>query len=472
MKSLSKPKPASRSKSVLVVEIGSNQVTLAEVSTRPQSDAVRMVEVFADLGTAAGDNHAAIAAAVAKACTNHRVSSREVVLLLPRSVVAVKTLKVPPCPPTERAQMVRLAVAGRSTVAIDDLCVGFVAPQDTADVACDVLVATLPKRAADAWQAAFSDLGLQVTSIGVQGLAVAEVLAAHGVVQGLAVYVNHHDCLAVSFDQGQVTALAQAAFDPAQNSAEQAATLIRRLRLQQKSDATSAPVYVACQDHSDFAASLRQQLGSDCEIHTLELTGDFHTTAAQGWRQGVIKSHALDLLAPVATAPQASRPRWIPIAAGIALCVTLGFAWHDHHQRVLDGQIEQLERQHQLLSNRIKQSEPLSKSFALIDKWSKTQVSWLDALSGLVDKWPDTKVAYVNQMRFETLDSNGQASVRLTGQATDTTSITGFQNAIIAESDRYELFPHGIRPGSENPDYPVHFDLEVHFHQRTNPTSH
>lgn len=472
MKSLSKPQPTSRAKSALVVEISANRVILTEISTRPQPELVRKVEVLADLAATSPESYTAIAAATAQARTQHRLGSRDVVLLLPRSAVAVKTLKVPPCPRAERAAMIRMAVAGRSTVAIDELCVGYVEPHEAEDVACEVLVATMPKRLAEAWQAAFSDAGLPLTSIGVQGLAVAQVLATHGVAQGLAVYVNQQDCLAVSFEQGQVVALTQSTLEPTNNSAEQAATLIRRLLLQQKSESQHTTIHVASHNEVEFAASLRQQLDGRCEIQSLTLSGDLDTTAAQGWRQGVINSQALDLLAPVATTPEARRPRWVAIAAGIVLCVVLGVAWLDYQQSTLDGQIEQLERQHQMLTKRIKQSEPLSKSFGVIEKWSKTQVSWLDALKGLVDKWPETRVAYVNQMRFETLDSNGQASVRLTGQATDTASITSFQNAIIAESDRYELFPHGIRPGSENPDYPIHFDLEVHFKQKTEPKKH
>ena len=121
------------------------------------------------------------------------------------------------------------------------------------------------------------------------------------------------------------------------------------------------------------------------------------------------KSHALDFLRPRRKQEPPSRRREYTLAGAAAAAIFLvvgGWFWLQLH--ALNAELEQLTDASKELDNLVKRGQDLDKKIGEIDKWSATDVTWIDELATLSEKLPPAEQLLLYQLRASAKVGGGE----------------------------------------------------------------
>jgi len=450
-----------RSQEILLAELLNQSIRVSRVGWRQGEPEVReQYEIL--LSSASSLDPASIARAITEDARVKQSAIRSIVALLPRNAFALKVLQVPPCQPAELDTLVRMATAGRTSMAVDELGLGYMCRSTTSEGMQDVFVATMAAATRDAWQTAFQAVDYDLRGIGVQGVAITPALVRFGCRNGVVVHVADHECHAMLLDDELPVAVVHGVIRSDGARDAQVATLIRRLLLNKTSLSDCNTIHIHATDAAALASQLQSQFDDGDDVVTpLSIPIAPEQLAALGWMYGAGTTAQLDLSVNPAVNDAKRRPRWIAASLGALLCATAAGAAYEYQCRSWDDEIAALQQTHAELESQIKHYEPVVQAVAAMSPWINQRVNWSNELAQLLDKVPSTDHLALKQIRGELLNSTGQAIVQMSGVADNANTVTEFQQTMASSEAGHELFPRGIRPSTDQGDYPVQFELEI-----------
>ena len=450
------------SQEMLLVELQHQSIRVSRVGRRQGEPEVRD-QYLISLGSTASMEPAVVAGAIAEDPRSKQSGIRSIAILLPRSSFALKVLQVPPCQPTELDTLVRLATAGRTSMAVEELALGYMCRSASVERTQDVLVATMAAATQNEWKAAFQAVGYDLSGVGVQGVAITPALVHYGCRSGVVAHVTDDECYAIALLDELPRAVVHGVIHADSSRDTQVATLIRRLLLNKVSSTECSTIYVHATDAEVLIPQLRSHF-DDSEVAPLSIPIAPERLAALGWMYGAGTTSQLDLFVNHAVNGTKRRPKWIAASLAALLCATAIGAVYEYQCRSWDAEIATLQQTHAELESQIKQYEPVTQAVATISPWIKQRVNWSNEIAQLLDKVPSTQHLALKQIRGELLNSTGQAIVQMTGVADNANTVTEFQQAIASGDAGHELYPRGIRPSTDRSDYPVQFEVEINLH--------
>lgn len=435
------------------------------------------------------------------------LSTRQVVLSVPRQMLVVRQLDVPNVPDEELPDLVRLQAATKSTVSLDQVQIDFVPlPADIDADARHVLMATLPRDRFRRMTGALASAGLQVQSIGVSSLATAELVSRAeeaGAMQpaSLTLIISQHaERLELTLTHGRhvvfshSTQLQGNSLDAESRSvlAEINRALISLQRLMH--DAAIARVWMVTDVESDeLKAALEQRF--NCDVHELDpLASKIVSGSGLELPQGhsafsgpiglvfaAIESNVpqIDLLSP-RKRPEVQDNRRVKILAGVGLAVILFagvYSWRSWKMQDLESDIETATSDAEQIAKLNKAKEPVLDSVQELENWGRGDFDWLASMATLNQSLKsvnaegssgevssDSHQVYVSELHLADATGAALAKVRGTGFARTGTVVDELRREL-REQD-VSVYPSQTKWDRSDPAYVRQFPLEFDAGQR------
>jgi len=163
---------------------------------------------------------------------------------------------------------------------------------------------------------------------------------------------------------------------------------------------------------------------------------------------------AIDFLHPRQPPPPPSRHRQIAaIAAAVVLLAVAALAWYGFEYSRLARQNQELDEQCRVWEGRAKQAERTRKSVAEIEKWTASDIVWLDELAHLSRRFPAAREARLRELTCAASGRNG--TMELDGLAGSAEVISALREEL--QDQKHSLVPKGSGSTEEGGDYTWQF---------------
>lgn len=429
------------------------------------------------------------------------VRGEKVVVTLPRSDVVVKRLEVPDAPDDELPILVRFQAAAKSSQPIDELMLDFLPAPRREGLPREVLVATYPKQSAEQIRAVCAAAGLQLASLGITPVALAELVARNEVSQTephTSIVVSRHgQRLEIFVLRRELLLFSHGTRLPEDYTAheQQQATLAEVSRALVALKGLNATVKVECGwllvspgDHTSLLTSLKSRLG--CEVNLLDpltsVTLESRVSrptdpSLYAGPVGILLSQSgdrvasIDFLAP-RQPPVKKDPRKkqaILAGIGVGVAALLGISWYTYEYLRLNAQLELQIAEDRELNEFIKKGESVVAAAGKLDKWNKRSVGWLDEFAELGQHLPPRDRLFITGLKFEEANQPNPkpgdpiGKVVAVGLARERKDVETLTDTLIKEKDRFPLgapitpAPTSETSSSHDKYYPWHFESEI-----------
>jgi Tfp pilus assembly PilM family ATPase/outer membrane murein-binding lipoprotein Lpp len=419
------------------------------------------------------------------------ISTRNVLVSLPRESVVVRRLTVPNAPDEELPALVQMQAATKSSTPMDQLELDFLPlPLASPDSGRDVLMCTMAKKKTAKVRAILERAGLELECLGISSFATAELIARDQKARKLdssetsLIIARHGHRVEISILQQHTiifshsTQLHSDDEHPRGNESLIVAEVQRSLvSLHPQSGrlrVDRAWLVGEEEEFAELAAVIEKRL--KCESTTLNPEfAHALSNQAQDWPKpiGAFAGPAGLLLGRTDSAvgaidfqnPRKQRPRrdlkklrMIAAAAilGVLFIGAMGYRWWKVGD--LQNEITQKRGQIDQLKQVVKQGEPTMKSAGHVGEWDQKANKELAQIAQLYSAMPGTDLMYLVRYELKSAPANSLGIIQGEGRAKSEPDVREFFD---------KLYNRGIkarastRKQSPDSDYPVQFTLDL-----------
>lgn len=419
------------------------------------------------------------------------VSTKSVLVCLPRESIVVRRLTVPNVPEEELPPLVQMQAATKSSTPIDQLELDFLPlPVGEAEGGRDVLMCTMAKKRSAKMRNVLMSAGLEVEGFGVSSVATAELIAREERKRNLdpaetsLIIAQHGPRVEITIFQKQCVVLShstQIHSDEGESGGDESLIVseVRRSMVSLHPQAGQLRINrVWLVGHEDKLAKLANMIQDRLKCETIALdpaSATDLTNNAASWpepvaafagplgllmSQGGALAQAIDFENPRKARPKRDVKKirlMAATAAGVILFVGLmGYRW----SKVQSLEEERTTRMAQVedMKKMIKAGQPVMESAGLVGEWDQRATQEIAQLGPLYEALPGTDLIYLVEYRFSPASRTSLGQIQAVGRAK-------------AEADVRELFGKLAERGmkvkppkyqqSTDSEYPVEFQLDL-----------
>lgn len=464
----------------LILESTREEIVALEVRT----SAERGVEVLRSARTELLENFAAdpevVAAQIKKLV--REVSTRQVLVVIPREVAVFRQFELPAVPADELPDLVRFQAATRFSTPVDELVIDYIpfAPR-VEGMGHSVLAASLDKDLLERWRKGCELAGLQLVGCTVSSVGLAEAVVRLTPNQTtrrptLIVYGEAAKIELLLLDEGCPLFSAVVHLRGEGQSVER--LLDRELKrafvtLGESHPGVEIDQAVLCGQSTLVGDWLNRTFPdrwttldlANVPTSTLRINGDPNSVSvpALGWAlaQEQPQVLGLDFLRPrKRPEPQDwSKWKWGAVAAvAVLMCLSayIGFRWR---LSALNTELADIEEQTRTLVAQNSAGQPVIASKNVLSNWVDSRQDPVQFLITLNELSPETDRLYFSSLNVSPLGNEVRVRVTGAGQARTRADVEEL-NDRLAESG-FRIRPKAINQNAKDPDYPIAFELDA-----------
>jgi Tfp pilus assembly PilM family ATPase len=463
---------------------------LRGLDVQATGNAVQVRHIF-ELPQPSGQSQPELKAWFLKYLADKNISTRQVVVTLPRESVVVRRLELPDVPEDELPLMVRFQAAAKSSLSLDELALDFIPlPKRDGSVGRDVLLAMVPQAMVSAIRefvegAQRELLAIRLSPVGAAELAT-QIEAANDVDPKSATLIvgRHGERVEISVTWMRQLIFSHAARLADDSPEQQTAVILTEIsrglisfqNLNLGIKLTECLLLGAETDFPGLAAGLQKRLQIPIRtvnpfslaripsesLNTITQPSAFAGVLGSIWTQTQSKIPSFDFLAP--RKPPVKKDKWQERkrlyaigGVGLALAVLVGY-WTGLSN--LDATIESRVNQINLIDGELKKGQPILNSAKALDDWSKEDANVLDELKRFQQLLPATDRMYLAKLSIKSPTLRQGGEIRVEGHARDDKDIREFQKKLLAPETGYQRAPNELK--SENKEfYPRKLDEQI-----------
>lgn len=400
------------------------------------------------------------------------VSTRNVLLVVPRQAAMLKLLDVPEVADDELASLVMLQAESRLSQPLHELCCDFVKLPG----APHALLASVPRTVIDTQTKILNAVGLNViaATIGelnfiqhdpkelVSGLQVGLFIDSHGSQAELVL-----SCLGTPVSTMTVRVSGNS---DANDQRLIASSMTRLLASLPSSLANSRIGSVALFGAravelvpNTASIGLPDALAIHASVVDEAVGFALEPLLAMSLLSRASCDRSLDLLNPRRPSdPQAAgRRRLWRIATAAAALVGIGVFAALEHSQALTAEIRQLKQRDAELAKLIERGQSILGAASFVSDWQQGQVHWPRTVAAFAEQLPSRDRAYLTRLTLEVSPSSATPTIRASGLARNTSDVLQLHQRLLAEEAGYELQPHSIEPNAQDAFFQAKFEIEA-----------
>jgi Tfp pilus assembly PilM family ATPase len=419
-----------------------------------------------EAGAAAGHD-AEVGRTLSKALAEYGISRSDTLVAVGRSSIELKFLSTPPAPPEELPDMVRFQAMRQFTSLGDDWPLDYVPLEPNADGGNNVLAAAISPELVEQIRQTTSAAGVHLQRLVLRPFAAASLLrgeAADGKCRMVVDLLKDEADLTVLIGP-QVIFPRTVRLPPGAEPEILARVLLgegRRTMIAAQNQlggrrVEEVVIFGDGLHHSAVKQLLEKELSlpvtlidpfdriewaDPARAKRPEYPGTFAPLLGMLLDEAANQPHALDFLHPRKRPPKANRNRLYAIAGGAAAAVLLlGFGFIQWQLWSLDKQIRTLGQQRAQEEKAAKASIKPREDVAAIERFLKSDVTWLDELQNLSEQAPPAESLQVSVLNAQFEQKVGGGKITVEGVADKPETISQLEAAIRDESRK--IIPAG-----------------------------
>lgn len=404
------------------------------------------------------------------------ITTKQVIVTLPRESVVVRRLELPDAPDDELPQMVRFQAAAKSSLSLDDLALDFIPlPRREGVPTRDVLLAMVPQSMVSAIREFIDEGQRELLAIRLSPVGAAE-LVAHledskpiDPKSATLIVVRHGERVEISVVWMRQLIFSHAARLAGDTTEQQNAVILTEVsrglmsfqNLNLGFKLTEGFLLGPDDDLPGLAEALKKRLPITVRtvnpFSVVKVTGDSlklvsHQSAYAGhigsvWSQTQPLIEALDFLAPRKPVfkPDTTKERQKKLAIGgaiAAVCVLVIYAislWQLDSGIALRG--DELVK----LDDALKRGKPLLDAAKTIDDWVREDANVLDEIQRFEQQLPSTERVYFTKLAFTAPTARQPAEIRAEGHAREEKDIRELREKLIIPETGYKIAADEIK---------------------------
>ncbi len=414
------------------------------------------------------------------------IRATRTIVTVPRAVITLKQLQVPDAADDDLPRLVQLQAEARSSLAEGEL--DFVPLRKCDDgPGRTVLLATIPGKVIASYSSVLQKAKLRLVSLTPAPLAAAEVLlnrAGRPLEEPNLLISSVGPRVELSLITRRQLAYSHAVRLHGESDHEDGHAVVtavsRMLAGINTPLAAGKPERIwllgGAEEHGLLCSALENHLGCEAELvnpfEGMQTEARFetpkHTSAFAGPVGALLLASgsprpAMNFVSPRKTPVRKSRVKAALCVAVMLAIAVLGSLWSYRNNRLqdIDREIGRLTAADAAIRLEIEQEQPFLNAVTSIETWNANNVRWLDELVAFTEKLPDTQQCYLVELTCDAERKDALGSIKATGYTTKRDHVMALNRRFLADRQRFELVPHGIRPSRSDEHYPSRFDVEV-----------
>lgn len=397
------------------------------------------------------------------------ITTKQVIVTLPRESVVVRRLELPDAPDAELPQLVRFQAAAKSSLALDDLALDFIPlPRREGFPTREVLLAMVPQTMVAAIREFIDEgqrelLAIRLSPIGAAEL-VAQIEGQKPLDAKLATLIvaRHGERVEISVTWMRQLIFSHAARLAGDTSEQQNAVILTEVsrglmsfqNLNLGFKLSEGFVLGADGDLPGLAEALQKRLPITVRtvnpFSLVKVLGDSlklisHQSAYAGllgavWSQTHPQIEELNFLAPrkpvIKPDTRKERTRQAAIGGAVAAVLILLVYWITLGQ--LDAGIERRADELSKLDDTLKKGQPLLESAKTVDEWVSEDANLLDEMARLQRQFPGTDRIYLTKLAINVPNNRQPGDIHAEGHAREEKDIRKLRESLIAPETGYK----------------------------------
>ena len=414
--------------------------------------------------------------------TEHHISTKQVIVTLPRESVVVRRLELPDAPDEDLPQMVRFQAAAKSSLSLDELALDFIPlPRREGSLTRDVLLAMVPQTVVRAIRDFIDDGQRELVAIRLSPIGAAE-LVAH--IEGnkppdpkaaTLIVVRHGERVEISVAWMRQLIFTHAARLADDSTEQQNAVILTEVsrglmafqNLNMGFKLTDGFLLGAEGELPGLAEALQKRLPITVRtvnpFSLVKLADDklkliLHQSAYAGllgsvWSQTQPKIEVLNFLAPrkPVIKPDTTRERRRQAAIGAAVAAVCILLVYGVRLYQLDASISRRGDEISQLDDALKKGKPLLDAARTVDEWVQEDVNMLDEVGHFEKQLPKTDRIYLTKMAVKVPSARQPAELHVEGHSREEIDIRRLREKLIAPESGYKIAANEIK--SETKEY-------------------
>lgn len=410
------------------------------------------------------------------------ITTKQVIVTLPRESVVVRRLELPDAPDDELPQMVRFQAAAKSSLSLDELALDFIPlPRREGIPTREVLLAMVPQTMVTAIRDFIDEGQRELLAIRLSPIGAAELVARLEDNKPLdpksatLIVVRHGERVEISVVWLRQLIFSHAARLAGDTTEQQNAVILTEVsrglmsfqNLNLGFKLTEGFLLGPDGDLPGLAEALQKRLPitvrtvnpfSLVKVHADSLKLVSHQSAYAGhigsiWSQTQPLIEVLDFLAPrkpvIKPDTTKARRRQMAIGGGVTAACLLLIYWVSLSQ--LDAGIAQRGEQAVKLDDALRKGKPLLDAAKSIDEWVQEDVNVLNEMQRFEDHLPGTERVYLTKVSINAPTSRQPAEIRAEGYAREEQDIRQLREKLFVAETGYKITADEIK--TENKEY-------------------
>lgn len=412
--------------------------------------------------------------------TEKHITTKQVIVTLPRESVVVRRLELPDAPDEELPQMVRFQAAAKSSLSLDELALDFIPlPRREGVQTREVLLAMVPQSMVSAIREFIDGGQRELLSIRLSPVGAAELVSHLEDSKPLdpksatLIVVRHGERVEISVLWMRQLIFSHAARLAGDTVEQQNAVIVTEVsrglmsfqNLNLGFKLTEGFLLGPDDDLPGLAEALKKRLPITVRtvnpFSLVKMTGDSlklvsHQSAYAGhigsvWSQTQPTIQTLDFLAPrkpvIKPDTTKERRKQLAIAGAVAaVCVILVY-WFALWQ--LDAGITQRTEELISLDDALKKGKPTLDSAKLIDEWVREDVNMLEEVKRFEQQLPSTERIYLTKLAITVPTARQAGEIRTEGHAREEKDIRELREKLITPETGYKIAAGEIKSESK-----------------------
>ena len=406
---------------------------------------------------------------------NH-ITTRQVIVTLPRESVVVRRLELPDAPDEELPQMVRFQAAAKSSLSLDELALDFIPlPRRDGVATREVLLAMVPQAMVAAIREFLDSAQRELVAIRLSPIGAAELVARLDENKPLdpksatLIVVRHGERVEISVVWMRQLIFSHAARLAGDTTEQQNAVILTEVsrglmsfqNLNLGFKLTEGFLLGPDGDLPGLAEALQKRLPitvrSVNPFSLVKVTGDSlklvsHQSAYAGhigsvWSQTQPLIEVLNFLAPrkpvIKPDTTRERRRQMAIGAAVTAVCLIVIYWVSLSQ--LDAGIAHRGDEIAKLEDDLKAGKPMLEASKTIEEWTREDANILDEMQRFEKQLPATDRVYLTKMTVKAPTSRQAGEIRIEGHAREEKDIRELRLKLIAPETGYKIAADEIK---------------------------
>ena len=426
---------------------------------------------------------------------NH-ITTKQVIVTLPRESVVVRRLELPDAPDAELPQMVRFQAAAKSSLSLDELALDFIPlPRREGTSTREVLLAMVPQTMVTAIREFIEGGQRELLAIRLSPIGAAELVARleesrpPDPKSATLIVVRHGERVEISVVWMRQLIFSHAARLAGDTTEQQNAVILTEVsrglmsfqNLNLGFKLTAGFLLGSDGDLPGLAVALQKRLPITVQtvnpFSLVKVTGDSlqlvsHQSAFAGhigsvWSQTQPLIEVLDFLAPrqPVIKPDTTKQRRQQFASvgGIVACCVILIYWVVLWQ--LDSGITQRRDESANLDAALKKGQPLLDAAKTIDEWAQEDANVLDEILRFEQELPSTERVYLTKLAINAPTSRQPGEIRAEGQAREEQDLRQLREKLIVPETGYKISADEIKTNNKE-YYPKKLNEQIKIGKR------